>query len=50
MDNLEKQIKSRRDADTSALNDSLEGVSSVIEGKKRYFFSNDREKNQMRPR
>lgn len=44
MDNLEKQIKSRRDADTSALNDSLEGVSSVIEGKKRYFFSNDREK------
>lgn len=46
MDELEKQIKKRRDADDAALNDSLEGVSSVIEGKKHYFFSNDKEKTK----
>lgn len=46
MDELEKQIKKRRDADAAALNDSLEGVSSVIEGKKHYFFSNDKEKTK----
>lgn len=44
MEDLEKQIKKKREADNNALNDSLEGVSSVIEGKKHYFFSDDREK------
>lgn len=44
MEDFERQIENRRKADEESLNDSLKGVSSIIEGKQHYFFGNDMEK------
>ncbi|MGN0813041.1 MAG: NHLP bacteriocin export ABC transporter permease/ATPase subunit [Candidatus Coproplasma sp.] len=41
---FDEQIKMRKDKDDEALDESLKGVSAVIEGKKRYTFGDDREK------
>ncbi len=41
---FDEQIKMRRQSDNEALDDSLKEVSAVIEGKKYFSFSDDREK------
>lgn len=41
---FEEQIKTRRNSDNEALDDSLKNVSAIIEGKKGFSFGDDREK------
>ncbi|MGN0813933.1 MAG: NHLP bacteriocin export ABC transporter permease/ATPase subunit [Candidatus Coproplasma sp.] len=41
---FDEQIKMRKDKDDEALDESLKGISAVIEGKKYYSFGDDREK------
>lgn len=41
---FEEQIKTRRDSDNEAIDESLKKVSAIIEGKKGFSFGDDREK------
>ncbi len=41
---FEEQIKTRRNSDNEALDDSLKNVSAIIEGKKGFSFGDDRDK------